>query len=70
MNPLDAAYNNTVAVADSARYIADWDARSAALAASQPQYLDLRYGPRERNRIDYFPAAGSKTPVFVFIHGG
>ena len=69
MNPLDAAYNNTAAVADSARYIADWDVRSTALAGKQPQYLDLRYGPRERNRIDYF-ASVPNAPVFVFIHGG
>src|SRR6185295_15156629 len=29
-----------------------------------------RYGPRERNRIDFFPASRSAAPVLVFIHGG
>src|SRR6185312_5332901 len=67
---LDAGYNNTTAVADSARYIAEWERRSAELAARYPQHLDVRYGPRERNRIDFFPAARTNAPVLVFIHGG
>ena len=67
---LDAAYNNTVAVANSAEMIVDWDRRSAGIAAAHPQHLDMRYGPRERNRIDYFAAQRSNAPVLVFIHGG
>jgi acetyl esterase/lipase len=66
---LDAAYNNTAAVADSAGLLADWQARSDRMRTAQPQYLDLRYGEAERNRIDYF-AADSRGPVLVFIHGG
>jgi len=66
---LDAGYNNTAAVANSAEILADWDRRSAALAAAHPEHLDLRYGPRERNRVDYF-SAGANTPALVFIHGG
>ena len=66
---LDAAYNNTAAVADSATLLADWEARSDRVRAARPQYLDLRYGEAERNRIDYF-AADSRGPVLVFIHGG
>jgi hypothetical protein len=53
---LDAAYNNSAAVRDSAAIVAEWDRRSTAFAAMHAQHLDLRYGPRERNRIDYFPA--------------
>jgi acetyl esterase/lipase len=66
---LDAAYNNSAAVADSARIMADWQARSDAFAATHGQHLDLRYGPAERNRIDLFVAAPS-APLLVFIHGG
>ena len=66
---LDAAYNNSAAVADSARIVQDWDARSALLRAARPQHLDLRYGPAERNRIDYF-VADPRGPVLAFIHGG
>lgn len=66
---LDAAYDNTAAVADSAALLADFDARSARLREAMPQHLDLRYGPAERNRIDYF-AAAKPGPILVFIHGG
>ena len=66
---LDAAYNNSAAVADSPAILADWQARSEHLRAAHPQLLDLRYGQAERNRIDYF-AAKRGGPVLVFIHGG
>src|SRR5688572_12418198 len=66
---LDAAYNNGAAVADSAKIVADWEARSAKLRAAHPEGMDLRYGPDERNRIDYF-SARRDGPVLVFIHGG
>jgi arylformamidase len=67
---LDAAYNNSAAVADSAAIVSDWDRRSAAFASAHPRHLDLRYGERERNRIDYFAAEAKGGPVLVFIHGG
>jgi arylformamidase len=66
---LDAAYNNSAAVADSAKIVADWEVRSAKLRAAHPEGMDLRYGPDERNRIDYF-SARRDGPVLVFIHGG
>ncbi len=34
-----------------------------------PGHLDLRYGPRERNRIDFLKAA-ENAPTLLFIHGG
>lgn len=67
---LDAAYNNTEAVADSARYLADWERRSAALRAALPRHLDLRYGPADRERIDFFPTGKPGAPTLMFIHGG
>ena len=66
---LDAAYNNGAAVKDSAQIVADWEARSARLRGAHPEGMDLRYGPDERNRIDYF-AARRDGPVLAFIHGG
>jgi acetyl esterase/lipase len=66
---LDQGLNNSLAVADSAAIIAGWDPPSVALRARHPQYLDLRYGPRERNRIDLLQA-GRGGPTLVFIHGG
>ena len=66
---LDAAYNNSAAVKDSAQIVAGWEARSAKLRAAHPEGMGLRYGPAERNRIDYF-AARRDAPVLAFIHGG
>ena len=66
---LDAAYNNGAAVKESAQIVAGWEARSAKLRAAHPEGIDLRYGPDERNRIDYF-AARRDGPVLMFIHGG
>jgi arylformamidase len=66
---LDAAYNNGAAVKDSAQIVAGWEERSARLRAAHPEGMDLRYGPEERNRVDYF-AARRDGPVLAFIHGG
>jgi arylformamidase len=66
---LDAAYNNSAAVAGSAEMMAEFQTRSDRLRETQAGHLDLRYGPAERNRIDYF-SAGRGGPVLVFIHGG
>ena len=66
----DAAYNNTGAVKNSATLNAARAAESAAFRAAHPEHLDLRYGPKERNTWDLFPAADPNAPCIVFIHGG
>jgi arylformamidase len=66
---LDLGLNNGVAVAGSGDMVAGWERRSADMRAQYPEHLDLRYGPRERNRIDFFKVA-EKAPTLLFIHGG
>jgi acetyl esterase/lipase len=67
----DAAYNNSLAVPDSAALN---EARGAASLVFRAGYagaaLDLPYGPLPRNKWDLFPAADAKAPCLVFIHGG
>jgi len=65
----DLGLNNGEAVAGSADLVAGWERRSAAMRARYPGHLDLRYGPRERNRIDFLKAR-DKAPTLLFIHGG
>ena len=65
----DRGLNNGVAVPGSADIVAGWERRSAELRARHPAHLDLRYGPRERNRIDFFRAR-ENAPTLMFIHGG
>jgi arylformamidase len=67
---LDAAYDNTAAVADSQAYRARWWETSAGIRAEPRSRLDLRYGTRPRAILDYFPSGAAKAPLFVFIHGG
>ena len=66
---LDRGLNNGEAVTGSAEIIADWDRRSAELRRQHGAHLDLRYGPRERNRIDFLKVR-ERAPTLLFIHGG
>lgn len=63
---LDAAYNNSAAVANSAQLVSEWQRRSDVL---KDRKLELRYGPGERNVIDLF-GHGKGAPLLVFVHGG
>jgi acetyl esterase/lipase len=65
----DLGLNNGVAVPGSVEMIAGWEQRSAAMRKRFPEHIDLRYGPRERNRIDFLKA-GDAAPTLLFIHGG
>ncbi len=65
----DLGLNNSTAVAGSAEIVTGWEQRSAELRQRHPAHLDLRYGPRERNRIDFIKA-GESRPTLLFIHGG
>lgn len=66
----DAAYNNSDAVKNSAELNAARVAASAEFRKAHSKHLDLRYGPKERNTWDLFPAADAGAPCIVFIHGG
>ena len=67
---LDAAYNNSAAVADSADYLSRWRERSAQVRAMPGARLDLPYGAQPRASLDYLPAGQPGAPLFVFLHGG
>ena len=66
---LDLGLNNGVAVSGSVDMVAGWEQRSADLRKRFPACIDLKYGPRERNRIDFLKAADN-APTLLFIHGG
>jgi arylformamidase len=66
----DAAYDNIGAVTNSAALNTARAEASLAFRAAHDGHLDLRYGPRERNTWDLFPAANPDAPCLVFIHGG
>jgi len=66
---LDRAYNNSLAVANSAQIIEDWIKTSTQARESMSGELDIRYGTHPRQSYDYF-SAGDNAPVMVYIHGG
>jgi arylformamidase len=66
---IDLGLNNSLAVAGSADMVAGWERLSGEMRARFPDTIDLRYGPRERNRIDFLKAR-EKAPTLLFIHGG
>jgi len=66
---LDRGLNNGLAVTGSGDIVAGWDRRSAEVRKRHAEHLDLRYGPRERNRIDFLKAR-DHAPTLLFIHGG
>src|ERR1700761_7179889 len=65
----DLGLNNSVAVSGSMETVAGWEQRSADMRKRHSAHLDLRYGLRERNRIDFLKAADN-APTLLFIHGG
>jgi acetyl esterase/lipase len=67
---LDAAYNNSAAVADSDRYLADWQRRSEALRARMPDHLNLVCSDAPRTRLDFFATNRAGAATLLFFHGG
>jgi arylformamidase len=67
---LDAAYNNSAAVADSERWLERWRRRSDEVRGAPGARLDIAYDAKERTRFDYFPSGRPGAPLFVFLHGG
>jgi len=65
----DLGLNNGVAVKGSVEMVGGWEQRSGEMRKRYPDHIDLRYGPRERNRIDFLKAR-ERAPTLLFIHGG
>ncbi len=61
----DFGLNNGVAVPGSAEMVAGWEQRSAEMRKRFPEHIDLRYGPRERNRIDFLKAGEQRADAAV-----
>ena len=66
---LDRAYNNSLAVADSAQIIQAWGVASQAIRTKNSAHNDLPYESGHTASFDFF-SAGPNTPIVAFIHGG
>ena len=67
---LDSGLNNGAAVAGSGNTVEGWEKLSAEMRTAHSAHLDLQYGPRERNRIDFLKSREPNAPTLLFIHGG
>ena len=75
MPPIDyeKEYDNRGRVPEHPEIFARWISDGAAYRAASPgAEIGLRYGPRPRQTIDFFPAKNGdeQTPLALFIHGG
>ncbi len=72
MNALDAQYDTSRQLADGnvAAYFDRFTAESATAREQLEGDLSRRYGPHERETIDFFPATQADAPLFFWIHGG
>lgn len=66
---LDRAYNNSLAVSNSAEIIQAWGLASQAVRSTNTPFNDLPYDNVQTASFDFF-SAGADTPVVAFIHGG
>ena len=69
MLDLDAAYDNTRAVAESSELLRSFEARSDVLASRFSGTMDVPYGKGAREKFDFFPG-NPGAGIFVFVHGG
>ena len=67
---LDRDYDLRAAFPDYEFFFEDWRVRSQTAKDELSCLLDVAYGPGQRDRIDFFPAASASAPLLVFIHGG
>ncbi|MCK9508740.1 MAG: alpha/beta hydrolase [Pigmentiphaga sp.] len=63
-------YNNLALIPDHLEVMARWKADAQLARRTQAAQLDLRYGPRPGETLDFFPSRRLGAPLFVFIHGG
>lgn len=67
---LDAQYNNRARVPEHAAIFERWRQASRMAREQSRCVLDQPYGPGALEVLDIFPAAGTRAPVLIFIHGG
>jgi arylformamidase len=66
---LDRGLNNGAAVAGSGNMVEGWEQLAAEMRTAHSAHLNLQYGSRDRNRIDFLKATPN-APTLLFIHGG
>lgn len=63
-------YNQRLNVPDRPASLARRQELSARARSTLRSVLDVPYGNSDLERLDIYPAAGTRCPVMIFIHGG
>ncbi|MEI8145622.1 MAG: alpha/beta hydrolase [Alphaproteobacteria bacterium] len=66
----DAAYNNGAAVPSWSGTFARWTEEGLTHRRRHSETMDLAFGPKERQKIDLYPAQDPLAPCLVYFHGG
>jgi arylformamidase len=69
---LDRAYSPSSMIESIGVFLDAYRERSAAVrqALATTARVGLAYGPGAEQTLDWFPAAGERRPILVFVHGG
>ena len=67
---LEVQYDNRGAVPEYEEISSNWAQHSATIRQNSNCQLDLSYGSREREKIDFFECDRSRSPLLIFVHGG
>ena len=67
---LEGQYNVVAGRPDFEQVLEDWTERSLVYRSGCEGFSQHRYGKRENEVIDLFPAQEKNMPVMVYLHGG
>jgi arylformamidase len=67
---LDWQYDHSKRFPDTAAFNRERQDMSDRARETLEVRIDVPYGPGEMEKVDIFPAAGTKNPCVIFLHGG
>jgi arylformamidase len=67
---LDRQYEHRHIVPNMEDFTSRSMAESKRIRATLKSTQDIAYGPDPRQKVDVYPASGSRTPLVVWFHGG
>jgi arylformamidase len=74
MRDYNAEFNTALSVPERPQILERWQKQGAATRARTAGHLNMRYGRRNGETLDFYPATGRTdkrgAPLLIFIHGG
>lgn len=68
---LEKQYNARASIPDHPQIFRRWQEASAVARAKSPKaWLDVRFGQKPKETLDFFPTGAKNPPLVILIHGG